>query len=217
MREKIDDPFAVIQQQGLGSSEIEVLGSLEALRLRPEWYIGPGYASSEGLTILLQQTFCMAIDGGLSGETSALSVTIDGDKATVQFDGPGIPIELVPNTQLREATLMFTLHCGCRAVREHPPAAEKYCAPGLAATSALSSSLRFSTPSGSQTWSQEIARGKVVTELVATGAISTLTEISFVPDREIFGEVRFDRDSVAALLARVNSDVPRIKTSLRFV
>lgn len=98
--------------------DIKVLKGLEPVRERPGMYIGS--TGPKGLNLLIREVVDNAVDEALAGYCHNITVTLlppeQGDtinRARIEDDGRGIPVDIVPSTGLSGVETVYTmLHAG---------------------------------------------------------------------------------------------------------
>ena len=176
------------------ASKIQVLEDIEAVRKRPGMYIGS--TGPDGLLHLIYEVVDNAVDEALAGYCTEIQVIIHEDKrVTVIDNGRGIPVGIHPETGINTVELVLTtLHAGGKFSTESYKVSGGLHGVGVSVVNALSEFLTVEVRwRDGKVYRQEFRRGRKVTELEAVGkADSTGTTITFLPDREIFGEIRYN-------------------------
>jgi len=176
------------------ASKIQVLEDIEAVRKRPGMYIGS--TGPDGLLHLIYEVVDNAVDEALAGYCTEIRVIIHEDKrVTVIDNGRGIPVGIHPETGINTVELVLTtLHAGGKFSAESYKVSGGLHGVGVSVVNALSEFLTVEVGwRDGKLYRQEFRRGRKITELEAVGkADSTGTTITFLPDREIFGEIRYN-------------------------
>ncbi|KUK27458.1 MAG: DNA gyrase subunit B [Acetothermia bacterium 64_32] len=176
------------------ASKIQVLEDIEAVRKRPGMYIGS--TGPDGLLHLIYEVVDNAVDEALAGYCTDIQVIVHEDKrVTVIDNGRGIPVGIHPETGMNTVELVLTtLHAGGKFSGESYKVSGGLHGVGVSVVNALSEHfvVEVSWRDG-RVYRQEFRRGRKLTELeVVGGAKATGTSITFLPDREIFGELRYN-------------------------
>ena len=196
------------------ASEIEVLEGIEAVRRRPGMYIGS--TSSRGLHQLVFELIDNSVDESLAGYCDLVKIILNHDGSiTVSDNGRGIPVDIHPATgrPAVEATLTL-LHAGGKFGGHGYEISGGLHGVGLAVVNALSSMLHIEIKRDGTHYSQEYARGKVLSDIQELGPTDeTGTRVTFVPDSEIFPDVSFNRDYLSARIR----DLSYLNKGLRLI
>ncbi len=181
-------------QSAYSAKDIEVLEGLEPVRRRPGMYIG---GTDEGaLHHLASEIIDNAMDEAVAGHASLIEVTLGiGNTLTVRDNGRGIPVDPHPKFKSLSAleVILTTLHSGGKFGGKAYETSGGLHGVGSSVVNALSSELEVEVARDRVLWRQNYARGKPVTKLLNVGAVQNRrgTQIRFVPDHEIFGELAF--------------------------
>ncbi|MCS6937488.1 MAG: DNA topoisomerase (ATP-hydrolyzing) subunit B [Candidatus Bipolaricaulota bacterium] len=182
---------AVVGEYGV--EQIKVLEDLEAVRMRPGMYIGG--TGQDGLMHLIWEIVDNAIDEHLAGACTEIKVTVHEDnRVTVEDNGRGIPVEIHPEAGINTLELVFTkLHAGGKFDTGGYKVSGGLHGVGASVVNALSESLEVEVRRNGRRYYQKFSRGTPVCELRETGlAEGTGTTVTFLPDRQIFGEIKYD-------------------------
>ena len=174
------------------AEQIKVLEDLEAVRKRPGMYIGG--TGPEGLMHLIEEVVDNSIDEALAGFCTEIEVIIHPDRrVTVIDNGRGIPVEMHPEGKNTVELVMTTLHAGGKFDQQSYKVSGGLHGVGVSVVNALSEYLEVEVRRDGKRYRQAFAQGQKLTELEVVGeAEGTGTTVTFLPDREIFGEIRYD-------------------------
>ena len=184
--------------------EIQVLEGLEPVRKRPGMYIGG--TGKEGYHHLLWEIVDNSIDEAINQHATKVEVTLhkDGKTATVEDNGRGIPVEMMPKFKKTALEVVFTtLHSGGKFERGQSYAVSGGLhGVGSAVVNALSSELLVQVKRDGQRYEMKFARGEVTGKFKNLGgARGTGTMVKFRPDDEVFGgKLHFDAGWIAERL-----------------
>ena len=185
------------KQNSYSAKDITVLEGLEAVRKRPGMYIGT--TGPDGLQHLIHEVVDNSVDEAMAGHCDTVEVTLNSDKSvTVRDNGRGIPVDIVRATgKSGVETVMTTLHAGGKFENKSYQVSGGLHGVGASVVNALSESLSVKVKRDGKLFQQSYSRGKVLSDLEeiedTTKSINqTGTEITFLPDQEIFGDLSYD-------------------------
>lgn len=174
--------------------KIKVLADMEAVRQRPGMYIGS--TGPDGLLQMIYEVVDNAVDEALAGFCTEIDVIIHEDKrVTVRDKGRGIPVGIHPEAGINTVELVLTtLHAGGKFGEGGYKVSGGLHGVGVSAVNALSEHLVVEVRwRDGKIYRQEFSRGKKLTELTVVGETTeTGTTVTFLPDREIFGEINYN-------------------------
>lgn len=180
-----------------GADQIQILEGLEAVRKRPGMYIGS--TSSRGLHHLVYEIVDNAVDEALAGFCTEIEVKINEDNSiTVTDNGRGIPVGLQKKAGIPAVEVVFTiLHAGGKFGGGGYKVSGGLHGVGASVVNALSEYLEVKIYTDGKVYQQRYERGKVMYPLKVIGECSLDkhgTEVSFLPDRQIFEETVYEYD-----------------------
>jgi len=195
--------------QTYNAGDIQVLEGLEAVRMRPGMYIGS--TSSRGLHHLLWEIVDNAIDEASNGFASEVTVTLHKDgSASVYDNGRGMPVDTHPTMGIPGVEVIFTvLHAGGKFNNENYDYSGGLHGVGASVVNALSkwltvdvfrnwSHYRMSFTSSTDPRSGKVLAGHPDGPLEVLGNTRKKgTLVRFLPDDEIFEDVRFNTETVS--------------------
>ncbi len=179
------------------ASNIRILGGIEAVRKRPDMYIGdrgPG-----GMHHLVYEILDNCVDEALAGYCDNIVVHILADgSCTVEDNGRGIPVE--QHSQAKKSALevvLTTLHAGGKFDGDSYKVAGGLHGVGVSVVNALSEWLEADVYRDGKHYHFRCVRGTAQGPVKAIGPTEKRgTKISFKPDEEIFGDAEFDYDTL---------------------
>ena len=180
-----------------GADQIQVLEGLEAVRKRPGMYIGT--TSLRGLHHLVYEIVDNSVDEALAGYCTEIDVSINPDNSiTVIDNGRGIPVDINHQTGVSALELVFTkLHAGGKFGGGGYKVSGGLHGVGASVVNALSTWLEVIVKHEGKKYFQHYDRGTAAGEIKTIGeAEGTGTEVTFLPDPEIFEETVFDYDTL---------------------
>lgn len=178
-----------------GASQIQILEGLEAVRKRPGMYIGS--TSSRGLHHLVYEIVDNAVDEALAGFCDTIDVSInEGNSITVIDNGRGIPVGIQEKAGIPAVEVVFTiLHAGGKFGGGGYKVSGGLHGVGASVVNALSEYLEVHVFVDGEEYFQRYERGHSVSALQKIGNTDRQgTEVTFLPDKEIFDETIFDYD-----------------------
>lgn len=169
----------------------------EHIRIRPGMYIGKlgdGSSPDDGIYILLKEIIDNSIDEFVMKAGKKIEIKIDEGKAIIRDYGRGIPLGKVVdavskmNTGGKYDSKAFKKSVGLNGV-------------GTKAVNALSEYFRVKSVREGRVKMAEFSKGVVVENFDETDTIERNgTEITFVPDIEIFPNFKFRKDYIERML-----------------
>ncbi len=179
------------------ASNIKILGGLEAVRKRPDMYIGN--RAQGGLHHLVYEVLDNSVDEALAGRCDKISVHIHVDgSCSVEDNGSGIPVE--KHKQAGKSALevvLTTLHAGGKFDDKAYKVSGGLHGVGVSVVNALSDWLEADIYRDDKHYHFECARGKAKGPVKEIGSTDKRgTKITFLPDEEIFGDIQFDYDTL---------------------
>ncbi len=190
----MSDLFESPAARGYGAGDIEVLEGLEPVRRRPGMYVGG--TDETALHHLAAEILDNAMDEAVAGHATTIEVSLAaGNQLTIRDNGRGIPVEPHPKFPGKSAleVIFTTLHSGGKFSGKAYATSGGLHGVGSSVVNALSLSLTAEVARERKLYRQLYARGAPQTGLEEVGPAPNRrgTSISFVPDPEIFGGLKF--------------------------
>jgi DNA gyrase subunit B len=185
-----------------GAADITVLEGLEAVRKRPGMYIGS--TGPRGLHHLVYEIVDNSVDEALAGYCDAVRVVLHPDNSvTVSDNGRGIPVGIMEKEGRPAAEVVLTvLHAGGKfGDGGGYKVSGGLHGVGSSVVNALSERLHLKIETDGAVWEQDYERGKPMTKLEKGAATDQHgTEITWLPDLEIFEEIELDFETLSERL-----------------
>jgi DNA gyrase subunit B len=180
------------------ADSIQVLEGLEAVRKRPGMYIGS--TDARGLHHLLWEIVDNAIDESMAGYCDDIHIELRTDGGISVIDnGRGIPVDTHTKTgKSALETVMTILHAGGKFGGNGYKVSGGLHGVGASVVNALSRKVIVTVYRNRKIYTQEYARGDVITPITEVGTTDkTGTKFIFYPDPDIFKETqKMDWDAV---------------------
>lgn len=191
--------------QSYDASQIEVLEGLEPVRKRPGMYIGG--TDERALHHLVSEILDNSMDEAVAGHATRIEVKLDeGNRVTISDNGRGIPVDEHPKFPGKSAleVILTTLHSGGKFSGKAYNTSGGLHGVGMSVVNALSIEMDIEIAKNKELYKQSYSQGKKTTELENLGAVSNRrgTTITFVPDKEIFGDTAKFKPEILYKLAR---------------
>ena len=201
-----------------GADQIQILEGLEAVRKRPGMYIGS--TSSRGLHHLVYEIVDNAVDEALAGFCDTIDVQINEDNSiTVKDNGRGIPVGIQKKAGIPAVEVVFTiLHAGGKFGGGGYKVSGGLHGVGASVVNALSEWLEVKIYQEGKIYQQRYERGKVMYPLKIVGECPDDihgTEVTFLPDGEIFEDTIYDYDTLKIRLRETAFLTKNLKIILR--
>ncbi|EUK18335.1 DNA topoisomerase IV subunit B [Commensalibacter papalotli (ex Servin-Garciduenas et al. 2014)] len=176
------------------AKDIEVLEGLEPVRRRPGMYIGG--TDEAAYHHMASEILDNSMDEAVGGFASIIQISLDiGNKLTIRDNGRGIPVDPHPKYKDKSAleVILTTLHAGGKFSNKIYNTAGGLHGVGSSVVNALSSWMEVEIARDKILWQQTYSRGNPTSVLTKIGVVQNRrgTQISFIPDTEIFGDINF--------------------------
>ncbi len=179
------------------AGNIKILAGLEAVRKRPDMYIGDRGAN--GLHHLVYEVLDNSIDEAMGGFCDSITVRIlvDGS-CLVEDNGRGIPVEMHEEAQMSALEVVLcTLHAGGKFDSDSYKVSGGLHGVGVSCVNALSELLQADVYRGGKHYHFECVRGERTGPVKEVGPTTKQgTRITFKADEEIFGDIEFNYDTL---------------------
>lgn len=184
--------------------EIQLLTAVEAIRKRPERYLGELGPSSPNR--LLEEALCHGLAEGCDGRATEMLVTIGvNGMFEVMDNGPGWPVEAHKLTGKSGAEMMMTDLFGCKKAKSEGNA--HLCQTGIVVVNALSESGVLTTWTNGFEWVQEYEQGRPMGPIRRTGIVTKSgVHFHFQLDRTTFPNPTLEIAPLIAYLRENKAD-----------
>jgi len=184
------DLFNTATASDYTAAEIEVLEGLEPVRRRPGMYIGG--TDSRALHHMAAEILDNSMDETVAGHASRIEITLNEDGSlTIGDNGRGIPTDPHPKFPKKSAleVIMTTLHAGGKFEGKAYATSGGLHGVGASVVNALSERMVVEVARNKTLYRQEFSKGVATTKLEEIGTAPNRrgTDVTFLPDAEIFG------------------------------
>ena len=197
------------------ASDISVLEGLEPVRKRPGMYIGT--TGPDGLHHLVWEIFDNSRDEAMGGFCNDIEIVLLPDnRIRVADNGRGIPVDMHKKTKVSALeTVMTTLHAGGKFGGEGYKVSGGLHGVGASVVNALSIYCRAEVCRDGGKYLQEYSQGKKKSAVKKIGASKLHgTVITFEPDKEIFGDIKFDWHTIVNHIRQQAYLVKKLRISI---
>jgi len=189
-----EGPVLVQEGDGYTASNIRVLEGLEAVRKRPDMYIGGTDAS--GLHHLVYEVLDNSIDEVLQGACDSIHLHLYADGSISVLDnGRGIPVDMHETGKSALEVVMTVLHAGGKFDHKSYKVSGGLHGVGVSVVCALSERLEVEVYRDGTAYRQSYKRGVPTGPVTSAGKVEKRgTKVRFLPDKTIFETVQFQYD-----------------------
>jgi len=180
-----------------GVDQMRYMTDLEHVRERSGMYIGD--TGTRGLHHLVYEAVDNSIDEAMAGHAKHIHVTINNDgSVTVADDGRGIPVETHPELGISTLEAVMTvLKFGGKFDKQAYKTSGGLHGIGVKAVNFLSEWCEVEVRRDGHVYQQEYERGVPTAQVRRIGkSTSTGTKTTFKPDPQIFGNLKYDYNTL---------------------
>lgn len=186
---------------GYSAKDIEVLEGLEPVRKRPGMYIGG--TDSTAMHHLISEVLDNSMDEVVAGHATEIRIHLSKDNLIeIADNGRGIPVDEHPKYPGKSALeiILTMLHSGGKFSDKAYATSGGLHGVGISVVNALSEHLEVEVYKNSKIYTQNYSRGIALTQLKPNGKTDKKgTKITFKPDPEIFGNLKFNAERIYKL------------------
>ena len=188
------DLLSELENQDYDASSIEVLEGLEPVRKRPGMYIGG--TDERALHHMVSEILDNSMDEAVAGYANRIDVELkENYEIAIRDNGRGVPIDPHPKYPDKSAleVIFCTLHAGGKFSGKAYQTSGGLHGVGASVVNALSSSMVVQVARNKELYEQRFSRGVAQGNLEKIGSAPNRrgTYVSFLPDKEIFGNHKF--------------------------
>jgi len=186
------------------AESIQVLGTRDAIRKRPGMYVGS--TGPRGLHHLAYEVIDNSVDEALAEYCTSIRVELkDDNRLTVKDNGRGIPVDIHPKYGKPALEIILTtLHAGGKFEGKVYRVSGGLHGVGMSVVNALSEWIEVEVKRNGKIYRQRYENGLPATGIKEVGeSEETGTQITFLPDRSIFGDEKFDYGTLRERLREI--------------
>src|SRR5258708_2308494 len=194
---KVKDQKGAEKGHHYSAEDISVLEGLEPVRKRPGMYIGT--TGPDGMHHLVWEIFDNSRDEAMGGFANDIEIVLlPQNRIRVADNGRGIPVDLHKKTKVSALeTVMTTLHAGGKFGGEGYKVSGGLHGVGASVVNALSIFCEAEVHKDGGVYVQAYSQGKKKSAVKKIGSSKLHgTIITFEPDQQIFGNIKFDWNTI---------------------